>query len=837
MSRERSRRTIRRDGPSWQRRVWARIALDGLRRPGWRHGAASNIVVPLGGNMSDGPHRKPAVPLERPGRLRPPWLRRLGWLAMVVCLCAAIIGRRSDVSLIDREDDCAAAVHHGRTDAAQVCQLEYRRTQDPTTGVHLAEALNKEGDRANAKRFASQLLTTPARSDALQLLGWIALVETRLDDAVTALETARQLHRAQDRSRELAIDDAMLASVRTQRSLFVEALRLLDECITFADDASTKFYCHTIAARTLIKLGYLLAAEKEIESATSLATNDEARINLEYQRGNLEQESGHHALAITRFKKVLLQSERSPNVTRILNTELNLAYSLAEQGKVDKAQIAEAKLHLKNATLLDSDHEKEKERTWVAAQIAYRQGDLPTAASLTEQYFELLDPDDSVDRDDRIDVATLRARIELERGDLERAERFARRGVEQAERVRSTQSTIEVRPWVLEKRRTPYELLFTALARSGQVEAAAMAFDEWQGRTVQDALARPRPPALLDYRGMADQITRLGEWLRVASRAAFARSPDREAVLHTMQGIDLLALIVADGDVWSLTASHGPLHLSKIGSLTEIQDLVDQFRGHPTCVELGSRLGALLLPDDAFRETREVLHVLVDGKLKGLPVAALRRGASPLIAMRPIVRVLRLPETRCVHVTRSGHATVLGAPDAKIPNARTEAEQVAELLHTTSQTGAAATKDALFAAKNDAVLHVAAHGMVGMDGAAIVLADGEVSALEISARQLAPSLAVLTACDAATSEDSELAGSLASGFLGAGSQHVVATLRPISDTGALEISTRFYRAGGVADPARALATVQAELAKTSNTDWPNIAVFGPDVCSEDAPAP
>jgi hypothetical protein len=100
----------------------------------------------------------------------------------------------------------------------------------------------------------------------------------------------------------------------------------------------------------------------------------------------------------------------------------------------------------------------------------------------------------------------------------------------------------------------------------------------------------------------------------------------------------------------------------------------------------------------------------------------------------------------------------------------------------------------------------------------------------------APSLVVLSACDAAVSADSdfELAGSLASGFLGAGSQHVVATLGQITDSGAPEISTRFYRAG-VADPARALAAVQAELAKTGNRDWPYFAVFGPDVCPEGAP--
>jgi hypothetical protein len=352
---------------------------------------------------------------------------------------------------------------------------------------------------------------------------------------------------------------------------------------------------------------------------------------------------------------------------------------------------------------------------------------------------------------------------------------------------------------------------------------------------VQDALARPRPPASLDYRGMADQVTRLGTWLRVASQAPFARSANRDSVLGTMRGIDLLALIVANGEVWRLTANHGPPRLSQIATLADIQERVDDFRGHPTKAELASSLGELLLPADAFRKTGEVLHVLVDGQLGGLPVAALRRGGIPLIAMRPIVRVLRLPETRCVHVTRSGPAIVLAVPDAKLPNAAAEAEQVAELLHTTAEIGAGATRDALRAAAHAAVLHVAAHGKIGTDGAAIVLADGDISALEISAIRIAPSLAVLSACDAATSDGPELAGSLAAGFLGAGSQHVVATLRPVTDAGAREITTRFYRRGGVADPARALAVVQAALVNTDNIDWPYFTVFGPDVCLDGAP--
>ncbi|HEX2691637.1 MAG TPA: LUD domain-containing protein [Kofleriaceae bacterium] len=99
---------------------------------------------------------------------------------------------------------------------------------------------------------------------------------------------------------------------------------------------------------------------------------------------------------------------------------------------------------------------------------------------------------------------------------------------------------------------------------------------------------------------------------------------------------------------------------------------------------------------------------------------------------------------------------MLAVSDDKLPDAREEAEQVAGLLlsttgrlQITSETGAATTKNALLAAKNDAVLHVAAHGTLGMDGAALELADRQVPALEISALQVAPALAVLSACDAA----------------------------------------------------------------------------------------
>jgi tetratricopeptide (TPR) repeat protein len=676
-----------------------------------------------------------------------------------------------------------------------------------------------------------------ARADALYVLGYIAYDEDKYEAAIAHLEEARILHRILRERLGLARDDTVLASVWTDRSEYLKALLLLDECIenTQDRDRSQEWHCHTNAARTLVSLGYFTAAKEELDSAHALATSEEDRKYVEYQRGNLAQESGNTESAIESFRAVLRPGEHPVNANTALLTEQNLAYALAETGNL--ANLDEAQLHLDNATRLDRGHDQTAERTWTAAQIAYKRGELARATSLTKRYFDVIDVGDDVDRDDRIDVASLQARIELQRNDLQGAESTAQRAVDEAELVRRKQSVLALRAPVLSKRRAPYELRFIALARQGRVEEAALAFDQWQGRSVQDALAKKPEREPSHHSDIAEQITRLGPWIGALADAPFARNADAPSVLRTMREIDLFALIVANNEVWRLTANHGSPRLSVVGPFEEIDERVRDLSSHPTNAVQAAALGARLLPEDAFRTTSETLHVVLDGRLAELPVAALRRGGAPLITFRPVVRHFRLPETPCIRVIRSGHATVLGDPRGDLDSARSEVERIAALLGATSKTGAAATKAALFAATNNAVLHVATRATRGVDGPGLELADADVSALEISASHLAPSLAVLSSCDAATAneDDTELAGSLIAAFLSSGSQHVVATLLSVSDRDAFEVSTRFYRAGGVTDPVRALQAAQRQLLETSNVAWPQYTVFGPDVCLGDAP--
>ena len=180
---------------------------------------------------------------------------------------------------------------------------------------------------------------------------------------------------------------------------------------------------------------------------------------------------------------------------------------------------------------------------------------------------------------------------------------------------------------------------------------------------------------------------------------------------------------------------------------------------------------------------------------------------------------------------------MLADPDGDLPKARLEARRVATWLHTTAAVGSDATSQQLFVAAQDGTLHLATHAGQAQPSAMLALADRKVSALEISSWMAPPSFVVLAACASGVVQGLDEGSSLAAAFLMAGSRQVVATLRPISDRGALELSTGFYGAGGFEDAARALAKAQTLLSKTTNTDWPQYSVFGDDVCIADSSHP
>jgi hypothetical protein len=476
-------------------------------------------------------------------------------------------------------------------------------------------------------------------------------------------------------------------------------------------------------------------------------------------------------------------------------------------------------------------------RRTVEARIAFRRGDRATAARLAEEALGALEQDE---HDERYEVEALRAEIALRAGELADAEAWARKAVADVEQLRARQPALQVRTWVMAHRWEPYELLFASLARRGDAAGALIAFERWQGRAVLDQLAASsggaleaglpdaglgadEPPALRELHGLESLVTSLQD------SPLAAPAPDAQ-ILGAARAASLLVLVIADGELWRISADGGRLEVASAGAFAAIERRLDRFRTRPGDAALAEELGALLVPPAlvARGANDRVLHVILDERedsLAQLPVAALRVSSRSLVAARPIVRSVRPSDVGCEPPPGPPRRAVVIADAAgNLPGARREAEEIAPRLGATAAVGAQASRSALLRAAAGDLLHVAIHAKVGELGGVLELADGPVSALEIAGQRRAPGRVVLAACASGAAEPATY--SMAMAFLAAGARQVIATLRDVDDAAAARLTRELY-SGEVTDLARALARLQAS---TGNEEWLKFAAFGRATC-------
>lgn len=727
--------------------------------------------------------------------------------------------------------DCARAVREASDGVAvAVCEREYVRTGDPDTGIRFANALMGSNDLIAASAIATSLTASSAGGDAIQTLGKIADVQSRYDDAVQLLHTARSIHVEQRNIKSLAEDDHQLARTYYRQARYADALQAADDCLreaVGAGDRVVEGYCHLTAAHVLSVAGYFESAQIELDHAEPLLTEHRDLAALASERGDLYQNyqfgplhQNFQARAVEEYEKAIAHTRFANHPQRLQQYELNLVFSLTEIGNFD-----EATHHLEIERRLDLDGRNANVCSALEAKIAYQRGNHALAFTINERVYPKLE-----DGNNKLNVALMQARIALADGDPKLAEIWANRSVEMMER-RLAKSVLEMRPWVLSNRRQPYELLFTVLVRQHRFADALVTLDQWHGRTLLDALSEhAAEPSSLRNASMHTESLR--QIFPVWSRTPLMHTLDRGQLLARLAHVDVLALAVAEGEVWRITAHDQAIDIVDVGKFDPLAKQIATLRTTPTDRALAEALGPQLLGAEAFRATPETLHVVLDGELAGLPVVALRAHGQPLIALRAVVQPPRLSEVDCVPpLPAAPRVAVYADARGDLPHARAAATQIAHRFDVEPHLGSDATRDEVLAADCD-LLHVAVHGKVGISGGALDLHDGPLSALEIISRHTPP-LVVLTACDSANAEDSEHATSLSTAFLSGGSQQVIATLRPVTDAGARDVVHALYESS-MADPVRALQRAQAKLAETDNQEWANFAIFGHDTCRKES---
>ncbi len=221
------------------------------------------------------------------------------------------------------------------------------------------------------------------------------------------------------------------------------------------------------------------------------------------------------------------------------------------------------------------------------------------------------------------------------------------------------------------------------------------------------------------------------------------------------------------------------------------------------------------------------LRILGDDRLGALDIHALPFQGRPLSLTREVEYAVDLP--RRPPSGRPQTALIVADPRDDLPGARREAEPVAAAFHgkVLRLEGASATRDALLDAMKQAdLMHFAGHGVfgegTGIASRLLLAGGGELTAGDILVVSRVPTWVMLSGCETAKTESRRVTGlGLATAFLAAGSDVVIAASRPVSDVLGAAMSEAVHRAlGAGAEPVDALRQASIDVStRMPDSDW------------------
>ena len=722
-------------------------------------------------------------------------------------------------------------------DAAAICTHAAGTPDRLEMVVLAARALVRIGKTSEAMAMAERGFGTAVDGTARQIVGIQRIQDDRDDEAQTLLVEALRMHRAAGDHLESTRDAYWLAGSFLHQRRLAEAIDAANTSVLEAQLAGERRYegyAYRAQADVLTAIGDADAARSALVEAGAILSawpQDIPWVLLKH--GMLVLQLDDVSGAVSLLTKALEAAERAGLATVVDAAKLNLARAEHALGHLDAAQ--------RYLDALNAQTRATPTAGYVAGLVAASRGDRPAAKRL------LADAAASALNDDyAADIAYEQGVLAEHDGNVADARGFYRAAIGVIEDMRVRTATLELRPWMLARRRAPYEALFVLLATQHENAEALEVAERLHARAWLDvvvAAAVPRDRLSLQTMAAAAPLS---------TDQLLAAASDREILIYVNARGALWRVHIDSERVGSQVTGRHTFDIAQLPD--EVGPRLAAWRDHFDDLALAQRLGDLLIPDDLLPSTRPLYLVASDG-LAQVPFAALRRSqravrpVSPpsavqdsqyLVADRPLVRLPGLAALRC-RSPRPGFGPPVLLADSRdnLPCARQEVAHAARIVQGRAYLGRDATVGQAASARNARLFHAAVHAVVGPTGGALDLADGRLGTAEIITRGIQPRVAVLAGCATGVSNDNEGWGALPSAFLAAGTQTVVATLRPVEDSDAALVMRGFYEAGGAEHPVVALASAQRDLAAGHAPHvWAWFAAWGhaePDDCRSGSP--
>jgi tetratricopeptide (TPR) repeat protein len=734
--------------------------------------------------------------------------RRRRWV-VAIGLVAAVAGaawwlRRSTPPAMST---CERSVRSGDwRRGVEVCLVRFAWTGDAHDLSWAAQGQLYLGELDQAEVLARWLLTGSLEGVGHRILGHVRLRRGSWDAARMHAERALAAHQRAGDERNQTSDAVLLAQVTWKLGELAASLEAADRALSLARklrDPRNEVVAQLARADALRRMGDTHGAVAALRSAIDRADTACDRAWSHLKMGMCQMELGQDGMARLELTNAARANEQCGAPAISTSVAHNQAWLLRWKDPAGA---------LARLDELERAHGDRVEAQLLRGYLAADRGALADA----DRYLARAAAMKAPDADWPWEIARAQAELAELRGgwfaDL-LAEYHYRRATAMIAALRSNARARSA--YLVSSHRGPYDGLIAMLARSGRWRDALALILELDASdmlraTAAEVVVHDRAPLAPSAPG--------------AGAAALPPPPAIEDVLAAWGRRELVIVVAPSrrqiepgGErVYRLLLTGGEVTGEDVGDAGAAWRWAAALFADPGDRSAARALGQMIVPPGASGET---LHVLAPGPLGGVPLAALRdAGGAPIVASRPLVRLLALrasgPES-----AGSGPPVVIADPLGDLHGAAAEGAMVAAALGAAAQvsgsrTSSPATRARLWAARDAAVLHVAAHVADRGRGRALRLADGDVASSELVRERLAPRLAVLAGCGSAAATDTEGWGSIAAALLESGAAAVIATDRSVSvgDAAALTVMREFYaQPDWRADPARALARVQHAL--------------------------